>query len=298
MQKPLALSIAACLALTSCQVFEKSPTWETVMSVRLGDGFRDPDPSSVYAEKLHRALLEAGVEHIVVTYQYRYYTHQYDEAVGTRTAVVYRDSVDPHYPWWLKDDRLVTPFWLPNGDLNRQISFYVRRSGEVIDQKHYRGGARSGKSAVALTHPLAGHFHVSAAAKPMPVTHVAQAKPSPPAKPHFISHATDVKLAPMNAPAHPAPVTKIQHPSTVAAAKSKPTTPSAPAPVAAASRNPFWAPPAWLAPANRPPKSRSLSHADRLARLFRLRHGTGFDPSSSVDRRKMEQLKQRLFSQI
>ena len=160
MHKPLALSIALCLGLTGCQVFEKSETWNTVMHVRPGDSIREPDPSASYAEKLHRVLLDQGVEHLVVTYQYHYYTHQYDEALGTRTAVVYRDESDQRYPWWLKDDRLATPFWLPNGDLAAQVSFYARRPAEIIEKHVFPAHGRSGKTAVTtLRAPVARLHH-------------------------------------------------------------------------------------------------------------------------------------------
>ena len=54
--------------------------------------FASADPSSSYAEKLHRVLLEQGVEHFVVTYQFHYYSNHTTKRVGTRTAVVYRDN--------------------------------------------------------------------------------------------------------------------------------------------------------------------------------------------------------------
>ena len=121
---------------------------------RPGDSFREPDPSSSYAEKLHRVLLDEGVEHIVVTYQYHYYTHQYEEALGTRTAVVYRDDADSRYPWWLKDERTANPIWLPNGDLDKQLSFYCHRKAEVIEKTVYPArGSGSGKRSLAIARP-------------------------------------------------------------------------------------------------------------------------------------------------
>ncbi len=151
MQRPLVLTIAAmCFGLTSCQVFEKSEIWDAVTHVTPGDAIRDPDPSAAYSVKLHRVLLEQGVEHFVVTYQFHYFTHQRDEAVDTRTAVVYRDPVSSAYPWWLKDERSATPVWLANGDLAAQISFYIRRPAQVIDQKHFAAGAKSGKATLGM----------------------------------------------------------------------------------------------------------------------------------------------------
>jgi hypothetical protein len=305
MQKPLALSIAVCLSLTSCQVFEKSRTWETVMSVRPGDAFRQADPSAYYADQLHHVLLDLGVEHIVVTYQYHYYTHQYEEALGTRTAVVYRDDTDPRYPWWLKDDRLGTPFWLPNGDLNKQLSFYCRRKAEVIEQKHYSAHGASGKAVVApvrttqqkaqfrdsfsqLRHEGPPQKHV--AERPQPITKIAQIKPAPAqsAKP-VVTYHHPVSAKPAVSATAPAAITKIQHPVTVAVAKPKPApevTPSATHP------NSFWAPPAAIDPVEQ--AFEPAPRDEHLEKLFRARNGTTYDPTSAVDRRKMEQLKHGL----
>ncbi len=149
MQKPLALSIAVCLGLTGCQVFKRSEAWDKISRVRAGETTRDPDPSNAYAAKLHQALAGSGVEHKVVTYQFRYLTHLREEAVGTRTAVVYRDATNSKYPWWLKDERLSRPYWLPNGDLNKQISFYIHRPAEVLEHKDYAEGGSSGKTVLA-----------------------------------------------------------------------------------------------------------------------------------------------------
>ena len=159
MQKPLALSIAVCLGLTGCQVFQKSRTWDKISKVHPGETTRDPDPSNAYAAKLHRALAGSGIEHKVVTYQFRYLTHLREEAVGTRTAVVYRDATNSKYPWWLKDDRLSRPFWLPNGELNKQISFYIRRTAEVLEHKDYSGGGASGKATLAVARPAVAPQH-------------------------------------------------------------------------------------------------------------------------------------------
>jgi hypothetical protein len=190
MQKPLALSLALCLSLTGCQVFEKSKTWDTVMGVKPADSFRQADPSAYYSEKLHRVLLDQGVEHYVVTYQYHYYTGHYEEAVGTRTAVVYRDDTNSSYPWWLKDDRTATPFWLPASDLNAQLSFYARRKAEVIEQKHYPGHGGGGKEVIAPRRTAQNKVQfrggISQASQPKPhvtegsqaVTKVALVKPA------------------------------------------------------------------------------------------------------------------------
>ncbi len=181
MQKLLVLSVAVSLGLVGCQ----SPTWNTARNVRPGDAFRQADPSAFYAEKLHAVLLEQGIEHYVVTYQYHYYTNHYEEAVGTRTAVVYCDNVNTHYPWWLMDDRTATPFWLPRGELDKQISFYCRRKAEVIEKKHYPARGEGGKAVLPLKRSAQQvQFRGSVAQRPpqpQPRVHVA-ARTSPAGK--------------------------------------------------------------------------------------------------------------------
>jgi len=298
MQKPLALSIAVCLSLSGCQVFEKSKTWDTVMSVRPGDSFREADPSSSYAEKLHRVLLEQGVEHYVVTYQYHYYTHQYEEALGTRTAVVYRDDVDSRYPWWLKDDRSATPVWLPNGELDKQLSFYCRRPAEIIEKKHYPAGGGSGKESsgkeIARPRTASVQPRVHVAERSQPVTKIAQAKPAPvqAVKPVVAYHP------PVTAkPAAPAPagVTKIQHSPVASVQKPKPVAQVATNPAPTNHTGSSWAPPAMIDPVQQ--ASDPAPRDEHLEKLFRLRNGTSFDHTSAVDRRKMEQLKHGLVGQ-
>jgi hypothetical protein len=293
MQKPLVLSIAVCLGLTGCQVFEKSQTWETVTHVLPGDSIREPDPSSSYAEKLHRVLLEQGVEHLVVTYQYHYYTHQYDEAVGTRTAVVYRDNVSPSYPWWLKDDRLETPFWLPNGELDKQISFYARRKVEVIEKHAYPAREGNENPPVSLVHPAPPTHRVVAVEKPQPVTHIAPAKvvQAPAPKAVVTSHPI-VAPTPAASTTRPAAVTKIQHPAAKVTAQAKPTEALPPSSAAAPHSNSFWSPPATIDPVAQ--GTDPAPRDEHLEKLFRQRNGTHYDPTSTVDRRKMEQLKHGL----
>ena len=304
MQKPLAFTLAVCLGLTGCQIFEKSETWETVMRVRPGDTIHEPDDSAAYAEKLHRVLLEQGVEHIIVIYQFHYYTSHYEEALCTRTAVVYRDDVNPHYPWWLKDDRISTPFWLPNGDLNHQLSFYCQRPAEVIEQHAYPAGGKSGKSTIdgaRPIHPAVYPAHGKGGktptlgssdfpqihGKPQPVTRVTQVKAAPisPAK-----STVSTRPAPAKAvadPTGPAVVTKIQQPAPALVAR--PQTP-APFPSTSVNANPStssWTPPTAIDPVAQGSEARE----EHLQKLFHAHNGTKYDPTSAVDRRKMEQLK-------
>jgi hypothetical protein len=157
MQKPLALSIAACLALTGCALSHKSPTWDKVVRTRIA---LPPggDASRVYADGLHHELKAARVEHRVVTYQYRYDTRLREDAVVERTSVIYRDDSNAKYPWWIKDERSGRPTWLPNGSVQQQLRFYVGRDVEILDPgKGYGGGGKQ----VA---PIKRHRHAAAAA--------------------------------------------------------------------------------------------------------------------------------------
>jgi len=132
MQKSTCLSLAACFAFAGCGVFHSSETWSTVRAVRV-DTRGESDPSAAYAARLSERLTAGNIEHQVVTYQFRYRTRSNEEAIATRTAVVYRDDVNSRYPWWLMDDRLSQPFWLPSGDLAHQISFYIRTPVELVE---------------------------------------------------------------------------------------------------------------------------------------------------------------------
>ncbi len=324
MQKPLALSIAACLGFAGCHVFEKSATWEQTVRARPAETTRDPDPSDAYARKLHTVLADRGVEHQVVVYQYRYTTRLREEAVSTRTAVIYRDESNPRYPWWLKDDRSIKPFWLPNGSLDKQVSYYLRRKAEIIEKKEFPTSGGSGKTSLAFARP-APALRVAAEARPAaPVAKIAPPKKAPaapvvktaPAKkapvPLVVRQAALPK--PTAAVTKPAPkviaaqpvVTPRTAPKT-AAFKSPPVTRIAPAPsvaapkTEAASREPIaarsstpWSPPAVL-----DTKEQSVLTAPRdshLEKRFRAKHGSDYNRFSPADRRKMQQLQQSVAS--
>ena len=138
MSKPLAFSIAACLAFTGCSVFHQSPVWATVVRARIPVP-RDGDGSRAYAEGLHRELKADRIEHKVVTYQYHYRSRLREDATAERTAVLYRDDTHPKYPWWLKDETSGRPLWLPNGSLEQQLRFYVHRDVEIVNPGHVSG---------------------------------------------------------------------------------------------------------------------------------------------------------------
>jgi hypothetical protein len=132
MQKTFSLTLAVCLALMGCS--QPSSPWTTVRSARV-DTHDSDDSSGAYAEHLSRVLQTANVEHKLVTYEYRYRTALREEAIGTRTAVIYRDDKNPRNPWWLMDERLYNPVWLPGDDENRQVSFYLHQPATVVSAK-------------------------------------------------------------------------------------------------------------------------------------------------------------------
>jgi hypothetical protein len=131
MPKLAFLALAVLVPLTGCQMFKRSPAWATVTKARI-ETRGASDPSKTYATGLSRELAAQHVEHKVVTYQYRYRTRLREEAVATRSAVLYKDPTNPANPWWLKDDLNTRPIWLPNGAPEKQIAFYIRREADVV----------------------------------------------------------------------------------------------------------------------------------------------------------------------
>lgn len=129
MRSTIALLLTACVSFTACSV-RRSKGWETALSTRVDTA--DADPAAAYAEKLSAALTAAGVEHKVVTYEFRYRTRLREDAIGTRTAVIYRDDSSARDPWWLADGNAGGPVWLPGHDLERQLAFYMHRPATVV----------------------------------------------------------------------------------------------------------------------------------------------------------------------
>ena len=141
MSKTVSLALTACLALTGCQMFRKSPTWTKVVHTRIAVP-AEGDISKAYAAGLHRELKADRIAHQVVTYQYRYRSRLRDDATAERTAVIYRDDTNPAYPFWLKDETSNRPVWLPNGSAEQQIRFYVGREVQVLDPDPSHGDGK------------------------------------------------------------------------------------------------------------------------------------------------------------
>lgn len=141
MRKPVTLLLAAGFLAAGCQAPQESRTWETVRRVRVDDPNVE-NRSEAYAQKLHRILHREGVPHKVVTYEFRFKTQLRPMTTATRTAVIYRDDATPRNPWWLMDDSMHKPLWVPNTEPRRQVSFYLRRPANVVELRDYSGESR------------------------------------------------------------------------------------------------------------------------------------------------------------
>lgn len=131
MRSTSALLLALCLLSAGCGGLRRSKGWETVISTRV-DTRDAADPSAAYAEQLSAALKAAGVEHKIVTYEFRYRTRLREDAIETRSAVLYRDAGSSRDPWWLADGHSGDPVWLPGSDLDKQLEFYLHRPATVL----------------------------------------------------------------------------------------------------------------------------------------------------------------------
>ena len=247
MQTSHSLALAACLTLAACEGSKQKTTWEKVTETRADKTAKSADRSEAYADKLHKVLKADNVEHKVVTYQYRYKTRMREEAVGTNTAVIYKDDSNPENPWWLMDARLGKPVWLPGQDVNKQVAFYLRRNAEVVEQKEFIGDGPQATDTM-----VAKHTPVVPAGEPG-VTRIAKVRKAP-------AHESAVAQA--------QPATRTESSTFVRPARFSPATPGV--------SIPFTAP----APVG-----------DHFDDIFRRAHGTDYDPSSPVDRRKMETIK-------
>ena len=141
MMKSVAPCVALCLLLAGCAVCRRSDTWARVTEVR-----RNACCQADYLPAVHRELSARGVPHKMVTYNYPFSDRRHVRVDGTCTAIVYRDEIDPAHPWWLTDERMTMPVWLPNGDLGEQVTFYARGPAEIVTVKHF---GSDGKSSIA-----------------------------------------------------------------------------------------------------------------------------------------------------
>ena len=131
MHKQSALTATIAVLLTGCQSTPNSWTWETVKAApHIGPGIRNR--SHVYADQLHKTLQQAGVEHKVVTFRFKYPSLLRIDRAGEDIAVIYRDSGTPTHPWWLMAECLWSPVWLPAGAVESHVAFYLRRPATIM----------------------------------------------------------------------------------------------------------------------------------------------------------------------
>ena len=147
MHKLSLLAAATAILLAGCAPSQKSRTWETVRAVPHAGPHTDA-PAPDFANRLHFALLEEGVEHKVLTFQFRYRSRILLNREGEETAVLYRDTATPAHPWWLMAERLGTPVWLPAEPLASQVAFYVRRPVSIVKVEDFpaKDATRAGRT--------------------------------------------------------------------------------------------------------------------------------------------------------
>lgn len=177
MHQPLILSLVAAIALTGCSAFRKSQTWQDVVDQR-HDRVASGNSKAGYPDRIHAVLAARNVEHRIVTYQYRYQTRLREEAVGTGRMVLYRDAHTAESPWWVADESAAYPVWVPNGPVDRQVSFFLRHRAEVIEQQEFPAG--DGKSlAPASSDPMSPDAALLAKARRPAPKLIARAQPRP-----------------------------------------------------------------------------------------------------------------------
>ena len=147
MQKLTSLAAGIAVLLAGCQPNQNSRTWEAVKATPHA-GLFVPNRSSVYAQKLHKTLQHAGVEHRVVTFRFKYPTVLKVDRTGEDVAVIYKDTGSPGNPWWLMSECLWNPVWLPSDAVQHQVDFYVRRPAKIVSVVAFRAGSslQDGKS--------------------------------------------------------------------------------------------------------------------------------------------------------
>lgn len=183
----IALLLAACHST-------KTDTWQKVVSSPR-TGSDDKDKSRAYAAELHATLLRAGIAHKVVTYQFRYSSKYTISGTAERTAIIYRDPAETKHPYWIMDDHLTSPVWLPEKPVERQVDFYLRRPTTIISVTDYP--ASDGKTVKPLE---------KSTPRKKAISRIQPAKPAEPAQPK--TESQPVKISKSEKP-HAAPTTTI-----------------------------------------------------------------------------------------
>lgn len=147
---------AVLLLFTGCGAFKASPAWAAATSLKV-PGKGDYDQSGAYARAVSAELSRQGIENKVVTFRYSVIDGANAEKVITRSSVIYKDDTQPGYPWWLIDNLIRLPVWLPNGSVAEQVHFVTRYQPEILATDEGRAPVYVGVPAVADA-PAAGNM--------------------------------------------------------------------------------------------------------------------------------------------
>lgn len=186
MKTTFTLTAGITLLLAACHS-TKTDTWQKVVSAphSIGD---DKDRSRAYAAELHTTLLRAGIAHKVVTFQFKYSSRYTINGTVERTAIIYSDPAESKHPYWVMDDHLTTPVWLPEESVERQMDFYLRRPTTIVSVSDFPAGDDKAVKPLEKTHGRKAAVSRIQPAKPAatapPKTKPQPAETSKPEKPH------------------------------------------------------------------------------------------------------------------
>lgn len=166
MQRPYILAAGIVLSLAGCHTPAKTDAWRKVVDIRKQAG-DSGDRSSAYAADVHAVLKEARIEHKVVTFEYQWTSRYSGDQSAQRTVVLYRDPQTPKHQWWLADEPLRTPVWLPDASIERQVAFYVRRPATVVETRDFGTDAKEVKP-LEKPHRKTATTRIEPPAKPAP----------------------------------------------------------------------------------------------------------------------------------
>ncbi len=128
--------------LTSCHLFRSSELQVAVSHAR---------PATV--EKLHTLLSQRGIEHKIVQFRYDVAERPMVAPASSRifalgetpmaflpkrsarrerTGIIYKDDQHRGEPWWYVDAETSHAIWLPTVNVERQVSFAMRRRIEML----------------------------------------------------------------------------------------------------------------------------------------------------------------------
>ena len=212
MKTTFTLTAGIALLLTACHS-TKTDTWQKVVSTphTISD---DKDKSRAYAAELHSTLLRAGIAHKVVTFQFRYSSKYTINGTAERTAIIYRDAADPKHPYWIMDDHLTSPVWLPEEPVERQVDFYLRRSTTIVSVTDFPAGDDKAVKPLEKSTPRKTAIsRIQPAAPAQPKAEPAPAKISKPEKPHAETKTT-ITLVAERKPATAIKAEPVPNPST------------------------------------------------------------------------------------